>query len=270
MVLVGLDSPILHCIYRAASIRCTALVETEHSERVVSVSDVQPPGTKGNSDPGANREARLALTRKFVTGAALLCALVLSNAALADDFDRGRALYDLCKQCHGVDGDGMRLFLAPAIAGLDQWYVEAQLKLFRSGARGTNPDDVGGLRMHPMSQWLKREEDVTAVAAYVASMPKQAPAPEVHGGNVEAGAGLYAVCGSCHGAKGEGDQSKNSPPLRNMSDWYLVGALEKYKAGIRGANPANTNAVLMRGMANILQSDQAIKDVVAYINTLNE
>ena len=54
-----------------------------------------------------------------------------------------------------------------------------------------------------------------------------------------------------------------------MSDWYLVSTLEKYKSGIRGGNPANTNAVLMRGMSNVLPNDQAIKDVVAYISTLN-
>jgi cytochrome c oxidase subunit 2 len=212
----------------------------------------------------------MALTRKTLrTATALLLALALPCVAAADDA-RGRALFDHCQQCHGSEGAGMELALAPAIAGLDQWYVESQLKHFRSGARGTNPNDVGGLRMHPMAQWLRRDEDITAVAAYVASMPRQTPAPRVQGGNVEAGGTLYATCAACHGAKGEGDQTKNSPPLRNGSDWYLVGSLEKYKAGIRGANPVNTNAVLMRGLSNILADEQAIKDVVAYINTLSD
>ena len=163
----------------------------------------------------------------------------------------------------------MQLFLAPAIAGLDEWYVQSQLVLFRSGDRGTNYRDVGGLRMHPMSRWLQDDEDVKAVSVYVASLPKLNPAPMVTGGSVATGKTLYATCAACHGAEGEGDQAKNSPPLAHMSDWYLVSALEKYKEGIRGSNPKNTNAVLMRGMANILTSDQAIKDVVAYITTLN-
>ena len=60
----------------------------------------------------------------------------------------------------------------------------------------------------------------------------------------------------------------NSPPLAGTSDWYLVTELEQYKQGIRGGNPANTNAVLMRGMSNMLPDDQAIRDVVAYIVTL--
>lgn len=200
---------------------------------------------------------------------ALAIAMATPQAVAADDLARGRQLYDLCAQCHGEDGDGAQLYLAPAIAGLDDWYVKSQLLVFQSGARGTNWQDVGGLRMHPMSRWLRSDADVAAVSAYVATLPKVNPVPVVEGGNVEAGKTLFATCAACHGAAGEGDEAKNSPPLAHMSDWYLVSALEKYKAGIRGSNPQNTNAVLMRGMSNILVNDQAIKDVVAYITTLN-
>lgn len=212
------------------------------------------------------------LNRNFVALAAafVACLIVLPGVSSADDAARGRALYDLCAQCHGADGAGMELSLAPAIAGLEQWYIESQLKMFRSGARGLHPDDVGGMRMNPMARWLRSDEDITAVAAYVASLPSADPAPLVLGGDVEAGKTFYQTCQACHGPEAQGNQAMNAPRLRNTSDWYLVSALEKYKAGIRGSNPANTNAVLMRGMANILPDDQAIKDVVAYIDTLSE
>ena len=164
----------------------------------------------------------------------------------------------------------MELFLAPAIAGLDNWYVVAQLNVFRSGARGMNWQDVGGMRMHPMSLWLKSDTDVQAVAGYVSSLPKVNPPNVVQGGNAEAGTALYATCAACHGQNGEGNKSMNSPPLSHMSDWYLVSSLEKFKAGIRGGNPANPNAVMMRGMSNMLTTDQSIKDVVAYISTCNK
>ena len=203
------------------------------------------------------------------TAVALLSASFIAQAAAADENSRGEQLFALCAQCHGSAGEGMQLSLAPAIAGLGEWYVQAQLTLFRSGARGTNWRDVAGLRMHPMSNWLRNDEDVKAVAVYVASLPKVNPPPVVSGGNAATGKALYAVCAACHGAEGQGDQAKNSPPLAHMSDWYLVSSLEKYKEGIRGSNPQNTNAVLMRGMANILTRDQAIKDVVAYITHLN-
>jgi cytochrome c oxidase subunit 2 len=202
--------------------------------------------------------------------ASLALVLALSGVASAADDARGRALFDLCAQCHGQDGGGMKLALAPAIAGLDQWYVESQLKMFQSGARGTNPDDVGGMRMHPMSLWLRGDEDITAVASYVANLPATHPTPIIGGGNAEKGSTYYQACAACHGATGKGDQAKNSPPLAGMSDWYLMESLQKYKAGIRGANPQNPNAILMRGMSNMLADDQAMRDVVAYIVTLDQ
>lgn len=196
-----------------------------------------------------------------------LASLALTGVSLAEDNARGRALFDLCAQCHGSAAQGMELFLAPAIAGLDDWYVVSQLNVFRSGARGMNWQDVGGMRMHPMSLWLRDDGDLNAVAGYVASMEKVVPPVVVEGGDVAQGKALYATCSACHGKAGEGNEGMNSPPLSHMSDWYLVSTLEKFKAGIRGANPENPNAVMMRGMSNMLTDDQAIKDVVSYIST---
>ncbi len=211
------------------------------------------------------------MTQNFIASIVTLVAMTcaLTGTALADDNERGEALYALCSQCHGPTGEGMEMALAPAIAGLDQWYVESQLKVFRSGARGTHPKDVGGMRMHPMSRWLGNDEDITAVSAYVAALPGTNPTPVMKGGDSAKGSQLYATCASCHGPQGEGNQSMNAPPLAGTNDWYLYQALAKYKAGIRGGNPANTNAVLMRGMSNLLADDQAIKDVVAHITTLS-
>ena len=200
----------------------------------------------------------------MLIGLALLAPVGVS---LAEENPRGKALYDLCAQCHGTAAQGMELSLAPAIAGLDAWYIVSQLNVFRSGARGLNWQDVGGMRMHPMSLWLQNDEDVQAVADYVASMEKVVPPAVVEGGNVAQGKALYATCAACHGKTGQGNEGMNSPPRSHMSDWYLVSTLEKFKAGIRGANPANPNAVMMRGLSNMLTDDQAIKDVVAYIST---
>ncbi|MAI25237.1 MAG: cytochrome c oxidase subunit II [Spirochaeta sp.] len=218
------------------------------------------------------------MTRQFSIirvsrGVLLACvawvALFAASQASANDMARGKQLYALCAQCHTENGMGAQLYLAPAIAGLDEWYVNAQLLNFRSGIRGTNWQDVGGLRMHPMSRWLKSDEDVSAVAAYVSAMPKVDPPAVVEGGDPVTGKALYATCASCHGPEGQGMKTMNAPPLVHMSDWYLVSSLEKFKAGIRGWNPQNTNAVMMRGMSNLLPNEQAIKDVVAYITTLN-
>lgn len=208
----------------------------------------------------------IALTTLFVAAA---------SAASADEqLERGEQIYGLCVQCHGENGGGMQLSLAPAIAGLPAWYVEGQVRLFKSGARGAHPDDLGGLRMYPMGRHFDGEDwedDIAAVAAYVASMPKADPAPVLDGGDAAKGATVYGgLCISCHGPAGEGNASMQAPPLAGASDWYLLESLKKYKTRVRGGNPAqNPMAALMTGFAGQLSDEQAMKDVIAHITTLS-
>ena len=217
---------------------------------------------------------RTALTRNLVaTITAAACAALIVGApvaAQAGDNARGEELFGLCAQCHGPDGAGMELSLAPAIAGLDLWYVEAQLNMFRDGLRGLHPDVVGGLRMYPMSQWLATDADLSAVAEYVASMPATHSAPTLVGGDAKKGATIYATCAACHGPDGAGMQAMNAPPLRGQNDWYIYESLIKFKAGYRGYDPKNINAALMRAMSNTIADDQAMRDVIAYITTLDD
>ena len=204
---------------------------------------------------------------------AIVLALGLGMAATSDvqaqDLARGEVLFELCAQCHGAEAGGVQEFEAPAIAGLSQWYLEAQLTKFRNGLRGRHFDDVQGMRMRPMSRTLKSEDDLKAVAAYVAQLPAVQPSPTVEGGDAAKGATLFAPCTQCHGAAGEGVQALNGAPLAHQSDWYLVSSLRKFKAGIRGSDPRDAAGILMRPMASILVDEQAVKDVVAHIMTLS-
>lgn len=201
--------------------------------------------------------------------AALVATAPLAPEARAADAARGAQLYELCTQCHGADGGGNPAALAPSIAGLSDWYVAAQLKNFHAGLRGLDPNDVGGLRMYPMSLTLKSEAEIADVAAHVASLSPVPQPVTVTGGDPAKGASYYNTCAACHGPDGAGNQALNAPRLTGQSDWYLVSSLQKYKAGIRGGNPQNTNSVLMRGMSAVLPDEQAIKDVVAYIDSLD-
>ena len=183
---------------------------------------------------------------------------------------RGKVLFDFCSSCHGPDAGGNAMFLAPAIAGMEEWYIRTQLQKFQSGVRGTHPDDVGGMRMPPMALTLEKDGDPEAVAKYVASLPPVQPAPTLTGGDAARGQGLYAPCTGCHGLNGEGNQALNAPPLTHISDWYLLEQLKKYKDGVRGSNPEDTTGMVMRGMMAVLRTEQDMKDVVAYIRTLSK
>lgn len=199
------------------------------------------------------RKVRLAL----VTTAALITSV---SAAEKTDLS-------YCTVCHGAHGNGNPAIRAPKISGMEPWYIRRQLEVFRTGMRGTHPDDAAGQEMQPIGVGFRDEAAVEKAIAYVASFSPKAPPVTVSGDTVR-GRGLYLTCESCHGAKGEGNQALGAPALAARTDWYLVTQLQNYKAGLRGNDPRDTNGAQMRAIALTLPDEQAIDDVVAYINTL--
>lgn len=242
------------------------------------------PGRKARRrpEPRATKDGDGVRVREFRAICAALGALMLAaafaEAETGDGGARGRQLFALCTQCHGVDGGGRREYQAPAIAGLPQWYVSGQLEMFRSGLRGQHFDDAEGMRMRPMSLALASDADLQAVSAHTASLPL-VPQASTLPGNAAVGSAYYGPCIGCHGLQGEGREPLFAPPLVGQSDWYLLSAMQKYKAGARGYGlrggdhpPALAQrAALAQGMAGfsqVLASEQAILDVIAYILSL--
>ena len=199
-----------------------------------------------------------------------LAAAAPAGIALAEENARGAEHFELCAQCHGEAGQDIRLALAPPIAGLSQWYVEAQLHKFQSGVRGLHPNDVAGLRMYPMSLALKDEADIEAVAAYVANLPPAPSTPVLSGGDATRGEAYYGTCVMCHAADASGVEAQGGPNLKVSSDWYMMTQLHKFQSGVRGGNPADAKGSLMRAMSMTLPDEQAMKDVIAYIMTLGD
>jgi len=143
--------------------------------------------------------------------------------------------------------------------------VETQLQGFQAGFRGKHADDLPGLRMRPMAVSL-REGDIPSVAEYVASLTP-AFAPSTLHGNAGAGAEIYTPCVACHGTDGLGNEALHAPPLVQMDDWYLLQELQNFKQGARGAVTGDTWGITMR-VNTLVLSDEAMEDVVAYVQTL--
>jgi cytochrome c553 len=181
----------------------------------------------------------------------------------------GSELFAGCSPCHGAAGEGNPALGAPNIAALPAWYVEASLVKYRTGLRGYHPDDYEGLRMRPMSRQLMNEEEVKAVAAFISTLKHTKPATTLTGGDATAGAAAFAVCSACHGPDGKGMEALKAPPLAGQSDWYMLSQLKKFKGGLRGANPADTSGGTMRPMSLTLADEQAMKNVLAHVATLN-
>ncbi len=180
---------------------------------------------------------------------------------------RGREVFETCEPCHGADGSGNPAVGAPNIAGMKEWYVEKQLDKFRSGVRGTHFNDAEGMRMRPMALSVPSEVDVQAVAHYVETLPPVRHALSLPG-DAQAGQALFATCSACHGDDGAGNQDLKAPRIAGIDDWYLATELRKFRSGVRGANPKDPEGRLMRPMARTLAGEDAIRNVVAYVETL--
>ena len=185
----------------------------------------------------------------------------------AGNVERGHTQYTLCAACHGANGEGNPALNSPKLAGQGAWYLRRQIEYFKSGARGAHDDDEYGRQMAPMAATLADAAAIEDVIAYINTLPDVAP-PTTVTGNVHKGEDIYRTCGQCHGQRGEGIAALNAPRQAGMSDWYLVKQLENFRAGIRGAHPDDKYGMQMSMMAAILQSDDRVNDVVAYINTL--
>jgi cytochrome c oxidase subunit 2 len=189
--------------------------------------------------------------------------------ALAEgDPAQGQAMYAVCAACHGANGEGNIALNAPKLAGQEDWYMRRQISYYKRGIRGTQPGDEFGPQMAPMANTLATDAIVSNVAAYIASLPDVEVADTITG-NVEVGRELYDyTCGVCHSANGEGIWAVNAPKLAGMSDWYLARQLQYFKTGARGAHRDDEFGFQMVSMVQALADEQAINDVVAYINTL--
>lgn len=107
-----------------------------------------------------------------VAALAVLLLIASSSSVASGDAERGKSLYAVCATCHGPNGEGMHEMNAPALAGREEWYIIRQLQNFKSGIRGTRPDDIYGLQMAPMAQVLSDAQAIEDVAAYLKGLGK--------------------------------------------------------------------------------------------------
>ncbi len=182
------------------------------------------------------------------------------------DAHAGKALYQVCASCHGLEGEGNPALNSPKISGQEAWYVKRQLEYFKNGIRGGNAEDTFGAQMAPMAATLVDETAIKNVAAYIESLPDK-PAAQTIKGDIENGKVFYETCSKCHGKQAEGRWSVNAPRIAGMSDWYLLTQLKNFKHGLRGAHKDDATGRQMESMV-ISLNEEKMQDVIAYINSL--
>ena len=207
--------------------------------------------------------------KKIVTATTLILSAVCSMASLAAEGDVGvaAAMDDrYCTTCHGVEGIGNIAIEAPRLAGMEAWYLKRQLENFRAGIRGTHGEDIQGIAMRPMAAKLS-DESIADIVDWVGDWEYVAAEATVEG-NVRQGRTAFQACAACHGANAQGNEALGAPALAGQNDWYLLTQLRNFRAGFRGSHQEDTFGSQMVTMSKTLTDDQAVIDVVSYINTL--
>ena len=201
---------------------------------------------------------------------------------------QGKQHYAGCVSCHGIDGQGNKAMNAPKLAGLSRWYLHRQLSYFKQKIRGQNNDDLYGQQMAAMSALLVDDKAITDVSAYLSALTPTKKVPtkksplenaiiekepiknmSVTTGDAIKGKSFYKNCAYCHGEYGQGIFAMNAPKLSGQHAWYLKRQINAYQQGIRGTHPADLYGKQMILMSKILHDEQAVNDVVSYIDSFS-
>lgn len=177
---------------------------------------------------------------------------------------------NVCSACHGQQGQGAELLKVPTLAGRPGWYVERQLENFRAGRRGTNPAEPQAFLMASMAKTLSSEQ-LKAVALYINGLEIIPPVLAKHDdAEVNLGRELFQErCMECHRFNASGEMTFGSPPLLGLPEWYMIAQIRKFKSGERGAVPGDQFGAKMVLSSRFIESEEALRGVVAYIASLN-
>lgn len=133
-------------------------------------------GIRG-AHPEDHAGSQMTLMAAAITDDAVLRALSARIAAMpaqfaaptlvAGNYARGALLYSSCAVCHGQQGQGGAV--APRLAGIGDWYLLAQLRKYRDGLRGYQPQDVAGRQMAGLAAGLG-DSDLQDLTAHLGSL----------------------------------------------------------------------------------------------------
>jgi cytochrome c553 len=215
------------------------------------------------------------IRQRLLTASHVRAVLVLIGAAAlacgaaqvrAEEIDAATRLHaekiaiTVCGTCHGPQGNSTQPKF-PRLAGQNANYLAAQLKAFRSQARG-DPDAIG--YMWGMAAELD-DDTIAALAAYYAAQ-KPAAGPRADTAAVSRGREIYQngitaegvpACSSCHGADAHGHQE--FPRLAGQHEQYVLKQLASFQSNMR-------KVAIMHGVAQNLRAPE-MESVAAFLQS---
>jgi len=132
---------------------------------------------------------------------------------------------ETCLACHGASGTSQTP-LTPSLGAQTNFYVVAQLFLFRGGRRDNEI-------MTAMAKDLS-DDDLRSLSDRIEKLPPpRPPAEKADPARLAAADSLFKErnCAGCHGKKFEGNN--NVPRIASQREDYLLKALKDYRDGKR-------------------------------------
>ena len=164
--------------------------------------------------------------------------VLFSAGSHAADAARGEKLSQTCLGCHGAPGlrNPGPVYNIPMVGGQHPEYIISALKSYKSGERshGTMKAQASNLS----------DENMADIAAFFSAMEGNSRPGNVDRLLAENGQEKSAICATCHGANGDGDNSVY-PKLAGQYESYITQALKDYRSGER-------NNAIMAGFAGTL------------------
>ena len=87
--------------------------------------------------------------------------------------------------------------------------------------------------------------------------------------DIGAGASLWKFCAFCHNAGGFGQERSDAPKVAGDPAWYTERQLKKFRTRMRGSHPDDQPGLQMVVYAYPLIDDAAIRNMAAFIETLD-
>ena len=137
-------------------------------------------GVRGaHPDDDAGKRMALSVANLSETDIPDLAALITAElpparppVTIKGDASRGEDYYvNICSACHAGNALGNDALGAPALAGINDWYLKSSYQSYLDGSRGTHPDDFYGAQMARLAPALGKGDDIDDVIAFIATLP---------------------------------------------------------------------------------------------------
>lgn len=158
---------------------------------------------------------------------------VAADTGNTQQVEEGRALFQVgCASCHGLNGEGQitDTIQGPPLVGVGAAAVDFQVESGRMPM--ARPEEQA-----PVKKNLYSEEEIAALAAYVASLGPgpEIPSPEdydpsgISDEDLARGGELFRTnCSACHNFEGAGGalpDGRYAPPLKGVSNEHMYEAM---------------------------------------------